>query len=227
MIAALLSSLAALAADGVPLDPPLPVRASAGRWEVRAFGLPPMMSPEAGAEGLLRCGVRLELRGEGPATVEVRDCPETWREAAGEAAGRWVFAPLGEAVAAQAELRFVQRVDGLLGATGVWAELDPGPEHADLEGRPGLKLVRPPALRKPLPERLPGRLRGRGFDGQSCAARVRVGEDGRAAEVEVPSCPGVLAAHARGLLLKARFEPASVDGQLRAEVLELALPFRD
>lgn len=227
MLAALFSSLAALAADGAPLDPPLPVRASAGRWEVRAFSLPSMMSPGPGDEGLLRCEVRVELRGEGPATVEVRDCPEAWREAAGQAAARWLFAPVGEVVAAQAELRFVQRVDGLLGATGVWAELDPGPEHADLEGRPGLKLVRPPALRRPLPERLPGRLRGRGFDGQSCAARVRVDEDGRAAEVEVPSCPGVLAAHARGLLLKARFEPARVDGHLRAEVLELVLPFRD
>ncbi len=212
---------------GTLLQAPVPLSADPSPFQVTAFALPPQ-SPEYGPPSeRLVCALRVRLEADGAAGFEALDCPAPMQAAALEAAAAWRFQPAGKAEASTAELLFVQRTNQTLGSVSLWAEIDPGPEHADHEGQAGLKLASPARPHKPIPLVLPKSARKAGLAAAPCAMQVRVSSEGLVLESGVLDCPEALATYAAALLTRTPFQPARVDGRRSEDVVDLVLEFSD
>lgn len=229
LLALSLALLPARAAEGgIPLDPPVPVAGMPWSALATAWALPPQR-PEYLVEDVdrLPCPVTVTLQPDGVASVDASTCPESMRSAALEAAALWTFQPVEPAaVPTTLGLTFVVRYNAELGAMTLFVEVDPGAVRATEEGRPGLKLVRPATPRAAIEGKLKGKQRKAGLAPAECALRVRVGEDGRATESLIVSCPEALAAGSQALALGARWEPGRVDGQPVEDVADVVVSWR-
>lgn len=215
------------AESGVVLQTPLPLNATPSPFQVTAFDLPPQ-SPDYGpASERLACPVVVSLAPDGTARFEAPDCPAGMQAAALAALAAWRFQPEGEAEPSTATITFVQRTSETLGSVSLWAEIDPGPEHADDEGQAGLKLASPARPSKPIPLLLPKSARKKGLLPGPCSIRVRVSNGGAVLESEPVACEEGLLDHTRQLLARTLFEPARVDGRRSEDVIELTLDYTD
>lgn len=226
MLLLLLLQSPLLAAEPYLALPPLPLHATPSPFLVTGYALPPQ-SPEYGPPSeRLVCAVKITLAADGAASFEAPDCPAPMQAAALEAASSWRFRPVFDAQPSTAELLFVQRTNTTLGSVSLWAEIDPGPDHSEWEGLPGLKLASPARPRKPIPLVLPKSARKSGLSAATCSMQVRVSNEGAVLESQPLDCPPDLAAYTTTLLSRTLFEPARVDGRRSEDVVDLRLEFQ-
>jgi hypothetical protein len=224
-----LVSARARAQDASTVDPPLPAASAPWSVEVRAYALPPQKVEYLTDDAPTRsCEVRVRVRPDGSHDATAGTCPEAMKADAVAATLQWRFAPAAGVQArdvATLSLRYHLQYSATLGFTTLYAELDPGPGGAGLEGRPGLQLVHGPTQTSAWDGRLPKAAKKAGVTGGTCAVALTVGVDGRASVRSVGGCAESLQEAARSGAAKTRWTPRTVDGQARPHDLELLLPF--
>ncbi len=232
MLATLLALLwpAALAQEAARLDPPLPAAASPWSLAIKGYALPPQdlrwITDEAPARA---CEVRVAVSKLGvpePSAIPSPGCPEGMSAAAVEATRSWRFEVDEAAEGPTAlEIRYVLNYNATLGTTTLHAEVDPGAEHADERGAPGLMLVHRAGPREPVVGKLPKKAKKAGVGPGACVVLARVDAGGALLGSTPVDCPEALQADAARLLGKARLDPKTVDGMPYADEVRLTVRY--
>ncbi|MCB9779291.1 MAG: hypothetical protein H6742_12060 [Alphaproteobacteria bacterium] len=216
----------ARAAAPLTLDPPVPVHGAPHGLFATTWDLPPQRAEymtEPVAE--LRCPVSLRVAPDGALSASAPACPETMRDAALDAIAGWSFAgPVGPE-GTTLTVSFVLRHSETIGSLSLFAEVDPGPDHADGVGRPGLKLVSPARPKKPLVGKRSGALRKAGAEPGDCVYEVRISASGTLLEQAPLACPEPLRADAEKRLARAKWRPGREDGVTRQDVTEVTIAY--
>lgn len=211
----LLAPLLCLAQDAIPLPEPLPVRGEPVGAQVLAFALPQQKVAYITEDAPTHtCEIAVSLAADGAFELAPGPCPEPMQSDALDVTRQWRFAPPAQPTALR--VRYVLTYSAMLGATTLHAELDPGADHLDAVGVPGVKLVHPVTLIEPIEAALPKSAIKAGLGPTTCTLDVTVDARGAVAAAAIRECPEPLAKDALKQSKKARFSPLTEDGDSRA-----------
>lgn len=215
---------AALAQEAVTPPEPIPLAGEPRAAEALAYALLP-----GGGEYLTddaewrSCAVRVSLHADGGFEPTLADCPDAMAVDALRATLQWRFAP-GEGDTTLT-ITYHLRYSATLAVTTLHAEVDPGPEGEGLQGPPGVKLVRPPTLLKPVKAKVPKAAKKAGVTGGDCTLRAKVDVEGHVQALNVVSCPEGLAVDAMSRGADSRWRAATIDGLPVAAEADLVLRY--
>lgn len=219
--------LLALAQDALTLSEPLPIAGQPHPATVTAFALPPQKVAYITDDALTRaCEIVVTLQPDGATALAAAACPPPMIEDARAITGQWRFIADPAATGPTTlRVRYVLVYSAALGTTTLHAEIDPGADHLDIEGSPGLKLVHPATLAAPLEAKLPKSAAKAGLGPTECKLKATVDARGKVAATAVVACPEALLKDASKRVRGAKFSPYAVDGNASATEVEVSVRY--